>query len=125
MNRRKKNKIKLNDVSSVENLLQETYIDACNQIVNAQQVIDYLTLNVKTTDIDEMTKLAKERTNALKLKETAAKMKLEIGKLMNEIIKHNGSLEDAIDSRAVQTNTTTEGFQDIRDMIRANSKKEL
>lgn len=125
MNRRKKNKIKLNDVSSVENLLQETYIDACNQIVNAQQVIDYLTLNVKTTDIDEMTKLAKERTNALKLKETAAKMKLEIGKLMNEIIKHNGSLEDAIDSRAVQTNTTAEGFQDIRDMIRANSKKEL
>lgn len=125
MERRKKNKIKVNDISSFERLLQETYIDACNQIINAQQIIDYLTLTFKAEDVDELTKIAKEKTAALKAKEAGIKLKLEISKLLNEVIKNNGNVEEAVNKVYSNGATTTEGFQNIREMIKQNSKKEL
>lgn len=125
MERRKKNKIKVNDINSFERLLQETYIDACNQIINAQQIIDYLTLTFKAENVDELTKIAKEKTAALKAKEVGIKLKLEISKLLNEVIKSNGNVEEAVNKSYGNGTTTSEGFQNIREMIKQNSKKEL
>lgn len=125
MERRKKNKIKVNDLGSFERLLQEMYIDACNQISNAQQVIDYLTITFKAEDVDDLTKIAKEKTSALKAKESGVRLKLEIGKLMKELIKNNGDVDDAVSKVVTNGATTSEGFQNIREMIKQNSKKEL
>ena len=123
MNRRKKTKLKLNDINSLEGLLQETYVDACNQISNAQNVIDVLITTTEPQDVDDITKIAKEKISALKAKDSGIRIKIEIGKLMNEVIKHNGSVEDAIDSRVSQGSTSVEGYNDLRAWIKENATK--
>ena len=123
MNRRKKTKLKLNDINSLEGLLQETYVDACNQISNAQNVIDVLITTTEPQDVDDITKIAKEKISAVKAKDSGIRIKIEIGKLMNEVIKHNGSVEDAIDSRVSQGSTSVEGYNDLRAWIKENATK--
>ena len=51
-------------------------------------------------DVDDLTKIAKEKTNALKVKDSAIKIKLEIAKLQNDIIKHSGDAEAAMNERS-------------------------
>lgn len=123
--RNKKNKIKINDTNSFEKLLQEIYIDACNQTQSAQQVIDYLSITFKAENVDELTKIAKEKTAAIKLKESGAKLKLEVSKILNEVIKSNGNVDEAVNKVYANGSTTAEGFKNIREMIKENSKKEL
>jgi len=123
MDRRKKQKVKMNDIASVESLLQETYIDACGQITEAQKIINILTLSTTPEDVDDITKIAREKSNALKIKDSGIKIKLDISKLMTEVIKHNGSVEDAIESRVSGGSASLEGFKDLREWIKANANK--
>lgn len=123
MNRRKKNKIKLNDITSVESLLQETYMDACKLIDNAQNIVDIIQQTAEPENVDQITKIAKEKSTALKVKDSGIRIKIELAKLMNEIIKHNGSVEDAIESRVSNGAVSTEGFKDLREWIKNNANK--
>jgi len=120
MPRKKKQDVKTNDVDSLEGLMQETYNDACANINDAQKTINELVNSVKAEDVDDATKIAKEKSNALKIKDSAIRIKLEIAKLQNDIIKHKGDAESAVNERS-GGNITLDDFSKVRDMIKKNA----
>ena len=122
MPRKQKTDIKVNDTSSLTSLMQETYNDACLLITAAQAEINQLTVGVTPADIDEMTKLAKEKNGFLKTKDSAIKIKLEIAKLQSDIIKRDGDAEAAISERS-NGKASLSDFKSIRDLIKQNSNE--
>ncbi len=125
MPRKKKQEITVNDVDSLSGLMQETYNDACANINDAQKTINELVNSVKAEDVDDATKIAKEKSNALKIKDSAIRIKLEIAKLQNDIIKHKGDAESVINERS-GGNITLDDFSKVREMIKkgANNKND-
>ena len=117
MPRRRKQDIKINDSDSLTGLIQETYNDACAQINDAQRTINEMSTGAAPTDVDDLTKLAKGKTDALKIKDSAIKIKLEIAKLQNEIIKHKGDVDKAITS-ASEGKASLSDFKSIREFIK-------
>lgn len=120
MPRKKKQDVKTNDVDSLEGLMQETYNDACANINDAQKTINELVNSVRAEDVDDATKIAKEKSNALKIKDSAIRIKLEIAKLQNDIIKHKGDAESAVNERS-GGNITLDDFSKVREMIKKNA----
>jgi hypothetical protein len=120
MPRKQKTDIKVNDTNSLTSLMQETYNDACLLITAAQAEINQLTVGVTPADIDEMTKLAKEKNGFLKTKDSAIKIKLEIAKLQSDIIKRDGDAEAAINERS-NGKASLSDFKSIRELIKQNS----
>ena len=57
MPRKKKQDVKVNDVESLEGLMQETYNDACLQINDAQRSINELASSATPQDVDDLTKI--------------------------------------------------------------------
>ena len=82
MPRKRKTDVKVNDNSSLESLMQETYNDACLQITDAQRVINELTTGVTPQDVDDHTKVAKEKAGLLKVKESGIRIKLVCDKFI-------------------------------------------
>ena len=117
MPRKKKTDIKINDYESLSGLMQETYNDACLQISDSQKTINELSASATPTDVDDLTKIAKEKGGLLKVKDSAIKIKLELAKLQNEIIKNNGDAESAIAERS-SGNASLNDFKSIREMIK-------
>lgn len=116
MARPKKQKIEINDNSSLQNIMQEVYNDACAQIKDTQKVINEITVASNPEDVDEFTKIAKAKTDALKVRDSAIKIKLDVGKLQNEIIKHNGDTTVAINN--IESNGVgKDSFAAVREMI--------
>ena len=122
MPRKQKTDIKLNNNNSLEGLMQETYNDACLLITSAQAEINQLTVGVTPADIDEMTKLAKEKNGFLKTKDSAIKIKLEIAKLQSDIIKRDGDAEAAITERS-NGKASLSDFKSIRELIKQNTNE--
>jgi CHASE3 domain sensor protein len=120
MPRKKKQQIKTNDTDSLEGLLQETYNDACANITDAQKNINTMDKAAEPEDVDDLTKLAKEKTNALKVKESSIKIKLEIAKLQSDIIKHSGNASEAISQKS-GGKVSMSDFKAVRKMIENNS----
>ena len=75
MPRKKKQDVKINNTDSLEGLMQETYNDACLQINDAQKTINELTASATPTDVDDLTKIAKEKGGLLKIKDSAIKIR--------------------------------------------------
>jgi len=92
MPRKKKADVKVNNTDSLESLMQETYNDACLQITDAQKTINELATSVTPLDVDDHTKVAKEKGGLLKIKDSAIRIKLEIAKLQNDILKNKGDV---------------------------------
>lgn len=121
MSRRKKQTIKVNDNDSLQGLLQEVYNNACAQINDAQKVVNEVTSGSDPEDVDDWTKIAKAKTDALKVKDSAIKIKLDITKLQNEIIKHSGSLSAAVkDNPEVVSNND---FAKIRELLKKREEE--
>ena len=119
MPRKRKNEVKVNDVESLESLMQETYNDACLQINDAQKTINELSTNIigQEATIDDMVKIAKEKGGLLKVKESGVRIKLELAKLQSDIIKSRGDVESAISERSNGTASLSD-FKAIREMIK-------
>jgi hypothetical protein len=100
MPRKKKQHVKVNNTTSLEGLMQEVYNDACSQITDAQRTINVLTTSTTPEDVEDATKIAKAKTDAQKIKDSGVKIKLEVAKLLSDIIKHSGNLEKAIESNS-------------------------
>jgi len=81
MPRKRKHDVKVNNNESLEGLMQETYNDACLQINDVQRTINELTTGSNPDGVDDLTKIAKEKGNLLKVKDSAIRVKLEIAKL--------------------------------------------
>jgi hypothetical protein len=102
MPRTKRQKIEVNNTESLQSVLQEVYNNVCTQIQDAQQVVNEISAGATPDDeaftVDEWTKLAKAKTDALKLKDSAIKTKLDIGKLQSDVLKHSGDVAAAMNN---------------------------
>lgn len=116
MPRKKKQEVKVNDVESLEGLMQETYNDACLQINDAQRSINELTTSATPQDVEDLTKIAKEKGGLLKVKDSAIRIKLELAKLQSDIIKNRGDADAAIQERT-DGKASLDDFKSIRQML--------
>jgi len=117
MGRKKKQEVKVNNNESLEGLMQETYNDACLQINDAQKTINELSASATPVDIDDLTKVAKEKGGLLKIKDSAIRIKLELAKLQSDIIKNRGDAEGAISERS-NGSASLSDFKTIREMLK-------
>jgi hypothetical protein len=117
MPRKQKTDVKINDTTSLTALMQETYNDACLQINEAQKTINEITVGANPTDVDDITKIAKAKTDSLKVKDSAIKIKLEIAKLQSDIIKNNGDAEIAMSERS-DGKVSMDDYKSIREMLK-------
>lgn len=117
MPRKKKQDVKVNNVDSLEGLMQETYNDACLQINEAQSTINELAVGATPQDVEDMTKIAKEKGGLLKVKDSAIRIKLELAKLQSDIIKYNGNTDAAIQERS-DGKVSSDDFKAIREMLK-------
>jgi hypothetical protein len=117
MARKKKQEVKINSVDSLEGLCQEAYNDACAQINDAQRTINEMVNSANPEDVDDLTKIAKGKVDALKIKDSAIKIKLEIAKLQNDILKNNGDADAAVKDRSNGT-VSLDDFSKVREMIK-------
>jgi hypothetical protein len=115
--RKKKQDVKVNNTESLEGLMQETYNDACLQINDAQKTINELSITATPEDVEDLTKIAKEKGNLLKVKDSAIRIKLELAKLQSDIIKNNGDTESAVKERS-QGAASLSDFTSIREMLK-------
>ena len=94
----KKYKLKLNSVEKIEELLQELYEEADKNIVEIQNEINKLTNSVQLNEeiMDAKAKYAKAINDYISNKDKAIGRKLDIAKLMSEILKYNGNVKQAI-----------------------------
>jgi hypothetical protein len=117
MPRKKKQDVKVNDVESLEGLMQETYNDACLQINDAQRTMNELASSATPQDVDDLTKIAKEKGGLLKVKDSAIRIKLELAKLQSDILKNRGDAETAIQERT-DGKASLNDFKSIREMLK-------
>lgn len=123
MPRKKKQQIKTNDVESLEGLLQEVYNDACANINDAQNTINEMANAAEPEDVDDLAKIAKAKTDALKIKDSGMRVKLEVAKMQNDTIKHKGDLSAAVNERAAGK-VDINDFREIRRMIENSSNND-
>lgn len=121
MPRKKKTEVKINNNYSLEHLMQETYNDACSQINDTQRTINELVNGSTPNDVDEFTKIAKEKSGLLKVKDSAIRIKLELAKLQNEIIKNKGDLETVLNQKNSAGATLTD-FKSLREMLKKENE---
>ncbi len=119
MPRKKKQEVKINNTESLEGLIQETYNDACLQISDAQKTINELTASAPQAnlDVDDLTKIAKEKGGLLKIKDSGIRIKLEIAKLQSDFIKNHGDVDATISERS-NGSATSDDFKYVREMIK-------
>ena len=95
-------KLKVNNIDKVEQLLQETYNLACQQYNVLQDEMNKIanSTKIKDLDIEGKEKYSKIMSSYMSLQQKATSQKYDIAKLMSDIIKHQGNIDDALsDSR--------------------------
>jgi glutamine synthetase type III len=97
MRQLKQYKLKLDSKEKIEELLQEIYAEACKNIEEAQNEINKIThsTDLGTEIIDGKAKYAKAINDFIATKDKAIARKFEIAKLMTEVIKFNGNIQQA------------------------------
>lgn len=94
----KKYKLKLNSSQKIEELLQELYDEADKNIVEIQNEMNKLANSVQLDQeiVDAKAKYAKAMNDFITNKDKAIGRKLDIAKLMSEILKFNGNVKMAV-----------------------------
>jgi hypothetical protein len=111
-------KIELNDTQNIRDLLQEAYKLADEQIVQSQNEINKLSsaTNLHEEAMDAKAKYAKSINDYLSIKDKAIAKKLDIAKLLSDILNHNGDVKSAIDNGSAMKNMSI-NFDDIRKIV--------
>ncbi len=114
----KKFKIKINSVEKIEAILQEIYDDSVRQINLIQNKINELesSTNLSEETIDMKAKYAKAIHDYITDKEKAIGRKLDLSRLMAEILKHNGDVETVMNDKQIIENLD-DVFNDIRNAV--------
>lgn len=96
-------KIRLNSVEKTEALLQEIYDDAVRQMNLIQNQISDLasSTNLADTPIEAKTKYAKAIHDYVTDKDKAMGRKLDVSKLMVEVLKQNGNIEKVLGDKEI------------------------
>ncbi len=115
-------KIKINDIDNIRDLLQETYRLADEQIIQSQNEINKLANSTKLQDeiMDAKSKYAKAINDYLSMKDKAISKKIEIAKLLTEIYKHNGSVNDTLNDTSAMKGMSFD-FSKIREIVNKES----
>ncbi len=94
----KRYKLKLNSSQKIEELLQELYDEADKNIIEIQNEMNKLSNSVKLSEeiVDAKAKYAKAMNDYISNKDKAIGRKLDIAKLMSEILKYNGNVKLAV-----------------------------
>jgi hypothetical protein len=102
----KKYKVKLNSIEKVESILQEVYDDSMRQLTLIQNKINELeqSTNLSEEPIDMKAKYAKAMHDYITDKEKAIGRKLDVSKLMSEILKQNGDVEKVLSDKDIMGN---------------------
>lgn len=97
MRQLKQYKLKVDSKEKIEELLQEIYNEACKNIEEAQNEINKIShsTDLNTEIIDGKAKYAKAINDFITTKDKAIARKFEIAKLLTEIIKFNGNVQQA------------------------------
>ena len=95
---KKRYKLKLNSPEKIEELLQELYDEADKNIVEIQNEMNKLSNSVQLSEeiVDAKAKYAKAMNDYISNKDKAIARKLDIAKLMSEILKFNGNVKLAV-----------------------------
>ena len=111
-------KIELNNSQNLRDLLQAAYILADEQIIQAQNEINKMAnaTQLQNESIDGKAKYGKIINDYLGIKDKAISKKLDIAKILSDILHHNGDVKSAIESsetaKAMQFD-----FNDIRKIV--------
>ena len=94
----KRYKLKLNSAQKIEELLQELYDESDKNIVEIQNEMNKLSNSVQLDQeiVDAKAKYAKAMNDFITNKDKAIGRKLDIAKLMSEILKFNGNVKLAV-----------------------------
>ena len=111
-------KIELNDPNNIRDLLQTIYKLADEQIVQAQNEINKLSVATQLHEepMDARSKYAKAINDYLGIKDKAISKKIDIAKIMSEIYKHNGDVKGALEGNN-SVNDMSFNFDDIRKIV--------
>ena len=121
MDKIKKYKIKVNNLEKIEELLQETYDLACKQQVVIQSEMNKISVTTKVNDLDieGKEKYAKAMQNYISLQQKSISQKMDIAKLMSEIVKNNGDAEKAL--KGMKSKNTTLDLEKLRNLAKEAS----
>lgn len=110
----KKYRLKLNSIDKVEELLQIAYNEEDKIIVETQEQINKLSnsSNLNNEIMESKTKFAKAMKDFIDLKDKAIGRKLEMAKLMADIIKHNGSVKEVVESDDIDWSSFRDEIED-------------
>lgn len=119
----KRFKLKLNSADKIEELLQELYNESCKNIEDIQQQMNKLANSVELNNeiMDAKTKYAKAMNDFITNKDKAIGRKLEIAKLMSEIMKYDGNINKAAENSEVFSNFN---WEDIQKMAEDDEKED-
>lgn len=98
MSIKKTYKLKLNSIGKIEELLQELYNESHKMVNEVQEQMNKLSSSVSLNQepMDAKAKYAKAMNDFLSNKEKALSRKLDIAKLMSEILKYNGNIKAVV-----------------------------
>lgn len=112
-------KIRINSNDKIEELLQETYNQACEQITQVQDEMNKITKSTTLADltIDEKAKYAKIMHDYSGDKDRAIRAKMDIAKLLIEIVNHKGSVEETLNDKAFTKQPSTLNFEALKKQL--------
>lgn len=122
----KRFKVKLNSPEKIEELLQELYNEACKNIEEIQTQMNKVANSVQLNDeiMDAKAKYAKAMNDFIVSKDKAIGRKLEIAKLLSEILKYNGNLTKASENSDIFNNFKWDDLQKMAQEEDDNKPKE-
>jgi hypothetical protein len=114
-----KMKIRINSNDKIEELLQETYNQACEQIAQVQEEMNKITQSttLKELTIDEKAKYAKVMHDYSGDKDRAIRAKMDIAKLLIEIVNHKGSVEETLNDKSFVKQPSTINFDALKKQL--------
>lgn len=117
-------KINLNDGETVRQLAQEIYMLADEQLIQAQNEINKLSTATALHDepMDAKAKYAKSINDYMTIKDKAIGQKLQVAKLLAEVMAHKGNVKDAMGD--IQSGNASIDFKKIREMVKLANTSE-
>lgn len=114
----KKLKIDLNNSQNIKDLLQEAYLLSDEQIIQAQNEINKLSVATQLAEepMDAKAKYAKAINDYLGMKDKAIAKKIDIAKILTEIYHHNGDVKGALEDSSTMANMTFD-LKNIKEIV--------
>ena len=116
----KRYKLKLNSADKIEELLQELYNETCKNIEAIQNEMNKLSnsINLNNEIVDSKAKYAKAMNDFITNKDKAIGRKIEIAKLMSEILKFNGNV-----SKTFEESEAVGDWSELMNMVNKNGNE--